>query len=111
VQRLFPLNVSFAIVMRGSDAQAELCEWILAQLDTQGAVTAGEYHITGVNDGLVRLFLPANISTAQALQEVVNRVRTEARAQRVYPLTPRSAVLFRGTPSQVAIAEGLINQR
>lgn len=110
VQRFFAVNMSYAIAMRGSDAQADLCEWMLAHLDTQGTTTTGEYLMTGFNDGLVRVFLPANVPTPDALQEVVNRVRGETRAQRVYPFSPRSAVIFRGTPAQVAIAESLINQ-
>ncbi|HXA50849.1 MAG TPA: hypothetical protein VNV86_11115 [Candidatus Acidoferrum sp.] len=111
VQRFFPVNGSFAITMRGTEAQAELCEWMLAQLDTQGAATAGEYQFPGVYDGVVRVFIAPNASTPQAMQELVNRVRAEARAQRVYPFHSGSAVLFRGTASQVAIAETLISQR
>jgi hypothetical protein len=111
VQRLFPVNRPFAITMRGTEAQAELCEWMLARLDTQGIVTAGEYQFPDVDDGLVRVFIAPGVSTPQTLQELVNRVRAEARAQRVYPFNSGSAVLFRGTPSQVAIAEAMVNQK
>jgi hypothetical protein len=110
VQRFFPFNETFEITMRGSESQAELCEWLLARLDTPSRAAIGEYHFTG-DDGLVRVFVPEGASTPEKLQDLVNHIRERSQAKRVFPYVAGSAVVFRGTPSQVAIAEAVVNQK
>jgi hypothetical protein len=111
VQRFFPFQFSSAIVMRGSTAQAELCQWMLERLDTAGVPAAGEYQVAGSSEGIVRVFTPANAPTPKALQELVNRVRSESQALRVFPVASRSAVVFRGISSQTAIADVVMKDR
>jgi hypothetical protein len=91
--------------MRGTAAQAELCAWLLNRLDTAAPLAAAEYVMTGSNNGVVRLLVPAKAASPEALQAAVNRARTEAQVQRLFPLTSRSAAVFRGTAEQAAIAE------
>jgi hypothetical protein len=47
------------------------------------------------------LFVPANAPTVEA----VTRVQKESQAQRVFLVSSRAAVAFRGTAEQAAIAE------
>ncbi|MBS1853944.1 MAG: hypothetical protein JST11_01160 [Acidobacteria bacterium] len=106
VQRFFPLNQAFAIAVRGTAAQAELSEWLIGRLDTAGAPLEGEYPASGF--GVVRVFAVAETASAQAIQDTVNRIRTEAQAQRVFPATARHAIVFRGTAAQAGVAERLV---
>jgi hypothetical protein len=105
VQRFFPISQSASITMRGTAAQAELCAWMVSRLDTMAPLAAGEYVVPGSNNGVVRLFVPSKAMTPEALQAAVNRARAEAQAQRLFPLSSRSAAVFRGTAEQAAIAE------
>lgn len=102
VQRFFPMNQTHSIVMRGTTAQAELCEWLIPRLDTPGPAIPGEF---AVANGVVRVFVP---TSGQPLQELVNRARSESQAVRVYPLNSRSAVTFRGTTAQAELAAGVL---
>jgi hypothetical protein len=105
VQRFFPLNQSAAIAMRGTASQAELASWLVSRLDTTSPLTTAEYVVTGSNLGVVRLFVPSRAMSPEALQAAVNKARTEAQVQRLYPVSNRSAAVFRGTAEQAAIAE------
>ena len=101
VQRFFPLNQAFAIAMRGTAAQADLCAWLVNRLDTAAAPSPGEYLYPGVANGVVRLFVPSQPPSA----DTVARVRAESQAQKVYLVSARASVAFRGTAEQAAIAE------
>jgi hypothetical protein len=48
--------------------------------------------------------------TPQDLQAIVNLIRTTADIQRVYPYAGRRAIMLRGTPAQIALAEWLFSQ-
>jgi hypothetical protein len=106
VQRFFPVNHVKAILMRGTAAQAELCAWLLARLDTEGPVAAGEVVALGA---VVRVF-PVAMQGPQELMELVNRMRKETQAQRVYPVTSRSVIVFRGTAAQVGMAARVVGE-
>jgi hypothetical protein len=101
VQRFFPVNQLHAITMRGTAAQAELCAWLVNRLDTPATPVAGEYLFPGSPTGVVRLFVPAKTPTI----EVVKQLQIESKAQKVFLVSTRSAVAFRGTAEQAAIAE------
>ncbi len=110
VQRFYPVHQSNAIVMRGSAAQAELCAWLIDRLDTDApAGGAAEFQMVDTRDPVVRLFFPAAAADPQALQQMVNRIRTESQAMRIYPLGARGAIAFRGSAAQAGIAERIVN--
>jgi hypothetical protein len=103
LQRFFPIHQAGAIVMLGTPAQAELANWLLARLDSEGAVAPGEMVALG---GVVRV-VPVN-KDAQEIQALVARVRTESQLQRVYRVSTRNAILLRGTASQVGVATRIL---
>lgn len=58
---------------------------------------------------VLRMFYLGNLSQATDLQEIVNAIRTLLEAPRVLPVQSQSAIIFRGTPDQVALAEKIIH--
>jgi hypothetical protein len=44
------------------------------------------------------------------MQQAVNRIRTEAQAQRVYPLVARRVVALDGTAAQAGVAARVIQE-
>jgi general secretion pathway protein D len=58
---------------------------------------------------VLRTFYLNNFSTVNELQDVSNLIRTILKVERVQQFPAQSAIVMRGTPDQVALAELLIN--
>ncbi len=62
-----------------------------------------------LEQNVIRTFYLSNLSAAAELQEIVNTLRQILELARVQSLATQGAVVVRGTPDQVALAEKLIN--
>ncbi len=62
-----------------------------------------------LEQNVIRTFYLSNLSAPTELQDVVNTLRQILELARVQQLPSQSAVVVRGTPDQVALAEKLIN--
>ena len=58
---------------------------------------------------VLKTFYLANVSQTTEIQEVVNTLRSILEIQKVQPLPSQGAIVVRGTPDQVLLAEKLIN--
>ena len=63
---------------------------------------------TEVEQQVLRTFYLNNFSTVAELQDVTNLIRTILRVERVQQFPAQNAIVMRGTPDQVALAELLI---
>lgn len=61
-----------------------------------------------LEENVVRTFYLSNVATATDLQDVVNALRTVLDLQRIQQLPSQNAIVVRGTPDQLALAEKLI---
>lgn len=57
---------------------------------------------------MVRVFYLKNATTVQELQEISTTVRSVAEIRRAFTYSAQNALLLRGTPDQIALAEKLI---
>jgi general secretion pathway protein D len=64
---------------------------------------------TELEQNVVKTFYLSNAYTTTDIQDAVNTLRTVAEITRVVPLTAQSALVVRGTPDQVALAEKILN--
>jgi general secretion pathway protein D len=62
-----------------------------------------------IEQQVLRTFYLSNLSSTTELQDVTNTLRTVLELQRLQQLPSQNAVVVRGTPDQVALAEKLIN--
>ncbi len=62
-----------------------------------------------LEQSVVKTFYMNNLSQTTELQDVVNTLRTVLEITRVLPLPSQGAIVVRGSPDQVALAEKLIN--
>ncbi len=60
-------------------------------------------------DNVVRVFYLSNLTTPQQLQEVSTVIRTVAGITKVFTYSAMNALIVRGTPDQVLLAEKLVN--
>ncbi len=61
-----------------------------------------------VEQNVIKTFYLSNISTQTELQDIVNALRTVLEIGRVIQLVSQNAIIVRGTPDQVALAEKII---
>jgi general secretion pathway protein D len=61
-----------------------------------------------LEQNLVRTFYVSNLSQPSEYQDIVNTMRTILEVSRITPLPAHGAIVVRGTPDQVALAEKLI---
>ncbi len=62
-----------------------------------------------LEQSVVKVFYLSNVSSANDLQDAVSVVRTVAAVQSVQPVASQDALVIRGTPDQVALAESLLS--
>jgi hypothetical protein len=116
VQRCVADNAPRAVAMRGSADQVALAEWLVHELDKPAGMAtqtsaALEYRIPDKYIPVVRIFYPSHADTPQAMQEVVNTMRSIANIQRLSVYTAAKAVTVRGTGDQIARAEQYLKER
>ena len=62
-----------------------------------------------LEQSVIKTFYLANLSQPTELQDVVNALRQILEISRIQPLPSQSAIVVRGTPDQLALAEKLVN--
>src|SRR5256714_10767526 len=61
-----------------------------------------------VEQSVIKTFYLANLSQPTELQDVVNALRQILEISRIQPLPSQGALVVRGTPDQIALAEKLV---
>jgi general secretion pathway protein D len=64
---------------------------------------------TEIEQNVVKTFYLANLAQTTEMQDIVNTLRTVVEITRVISLASQNAIVIRGTPDQVALAEKLVN--
>ncbi|PYX48679.1 MAG: type II and III secretion system protein [Acidobacteria bacterium] len=62
-----------------------------------------------LDQSVIKTFYLSNLSQATELQDVVNAVRTLMEVQRIQQLQSQNAIIVRGTPDQIALAQKLVD--
>ncbi|HTS29258.1 MAG TPA: hypothetical protein VMH81_25470 [Bryobacteraceae bacterium] len=114
-QRIVAYNEARALVMRDMPDRIAMALWMIDALDKPAAAAASQsasvvqYPMAGTTE-VARVFYASHASTAEAIQNLVNQVRTTTRMQRVVACSSPQAVVLRGTTGQVAMAATLIQE-
>jgi hypothetical protein len=113
IRRMFTVNTSRAVLMRGTLDQMAMAAWLAGELDQPAdahrSQDSGEYRVPGAADDVVQVFSVANAKSVQDFQEIANAVRTAVGIRQVFTYNARLALAVRGTVNQLALAERLIH--
>ena len=91
-------------------------EWLIGQLDRPVDVPNSgmrDFRMAGTvpaSTFAMRVFYVKNVQTPQALQEIINAMRSITEIQRVTAYNPLKAIALRATADQAAAAEWLISR-
>lgn len=113
MNRVFPVNAPGVLLFRGNADSVALAEWLVNQLDLPAGQQGPAPHEQQLNtrfDKVARVFYLTHAGSAQALQQIVTSVRTEAKVARIYPCSQPQALAVRGTADQISAAADLIAQ-
>ena len=97
-----------SVTVQGTSADLALAEWLCHELDQPS--TPRDYLIENSDTPVVRIYYLNNIAGAQALQEVVNALRSVSDLQRAFPYAPQQAIAIRGNAAQAAVADWLLGE-
>ncbi len=115
IRRLFPLSSRRVLTARGTAAQMAMAKWLVNELDkpvrAQSSAVPGplEYLMPGETSGVVRLFYFPTSLTTKELNDIMLAIHSATRTWAVFPISAQKAMVVRGTASQVATAERVIN--
>jgi hypothetical protein len=110
IQRCFPIYPRMVLVIRGSDDQISLANWLLKELDGPGGQGTKEFKAVGPGSQVAQVAY-VNAATPQSLLETVNEIRSQTKMQHVFPFNPQRALALRGTADQLARAQQVIQSR
>lgn len=119
IRRLFTYNALRAVVMRSTPEQAELAEFLFAEID-KPAIERGPSQQSGSSvthiyrpdsaEGVVRVFYLPNTKTVQNFQQLVTTVRSVTNVRRMFTYNAPRAVVMRSTAEEVELTEWLFNE-
>ena len=107
-----------AMAIQTTPAQAAFAHWLVQQLDQPAQPgrqpVSYEFHSPlehpDENASAVRVVFLTHTKTPQALQEMMQVIRTGAEVQRALPIASEDALVLRAKPERIALAEWLIAQ-
>lgn len=108
IRRLFTYNATQTIVMRGTQEQMQLAQWLISELD-KPSDAPGDFRMT--NGDVVHVFYVPGAATVKRLQEIAVEVRRTTGVRRLFTYNTPRAITIRGSSDQIATAARLIKER
>jgi hypothetical protein len=110
VQRMFPYESTKAIIVAAAAEKVAVAGWLVHQLGQPSEHTPAthETQLPGVPDGVVRVFYLFHHNSSPELTALVTELRSATQIQRLFPFSQPAAVILRGRPDQIPLAEAMI---
>ncbi len=102
--------------VRGTANQVALANWLNEELEKpaslQGPAVAGpKFLMPGNDEDIVRVFYLARAGTPREFQQAASQIRTATNIRQGYAYYAQRALVLRGTPGQMEIAEKWISEQ
>jgi hypothetical protein len=116
VRRVFTYNAPKALVVRGTEGQLALIDWMVHELakPANGQTASEAYQYDDAfhdRENIVRVFYVKDAPTVAAFQQVATQIRTATKIRRVFTYNATMAMAVRGTAAQIATAEQMLQDR
>ena len=106
IRRVFTYNARNALMVRGTEAQIGLAEWLVKELAPEPPSSTHRYEMTA-NDDVVRVLRLPHTATVPDFQKAATAIREATQIKRVFTYNAPRAMALRGTADQIALAEKL----
>ncbi len=111
IVRVFTYNGRKALVIRGTDVQMGLAEWLLQELEPKSSPSSAEYRVVPGDlphdENVVRVLYFTHTGSVQDFQKAATQIRTATNITRVFTYNTGRALAVRGTSEKVALADRL----
>jgi hypothetical protein len=105
IRRVYTYNGRNALMVRGTDAQIGLAEWLVKELVPEPPSSTHRREMG--DDDVVRVLRFPHTATVQDLQKAATQIRAATQIKKVFTYNGLRAAAFRGTADQIALAERL----
>jgi hypothetical protein len=112
IRRMFTYNTGHAMAVRGTPEELGMADWLLKQLDKPGpqSQASEEFRVSGAADDVMRVFYLPSSQPVEAFQQSAKQIRTTLEIRRVFTYNALRALSVRGTESQLALAQHMIEE-
>jgi hypothetical protein len=114
IVRVFTYNERKALVVRGTDAQVGLAEWLVKELEPKSSPSSAEYRVVPGDlphdENTVRVLYLTHTRSVQDFQKAATQIRTVTNITRLFTYNGSKALAVRGTAEKVALADRLAQQ-
>jgi hypothetical protein len=111
VVRAFTYNGRSALVIRGTDVQMGLAEWLVKELEPKSSPTSAEFQVVPGDlphdQNVVRVLYLTHTASTRDFQKAATQIRTATNITRVFTYNGGKALAVRGTADQTAMADRL----
>jgi hypothetical protein len=114
--QVFPYSPQNAVMIRGTDSQVAMTEWLFQQLNVPAGVqpvqspAVHQYATPGVANDQVQVLFPTDSWNVLSLQQIANTLRVITQLTKVMQCNATGAVSVRGPTATVALAAWLFSQ-
>ena len=114
IQLAFVMSQPPMLALRGTASQAELGDWLAANLDVPAGSGYSSFSLPPQVDGtedIVRIFFLNAGASPVKIQELATTIRTTVRPKAVFPKFSSAAIVVRGTSSVLSQVQQMIVSR
>ncbi len=109
-RRVFTYNARNALVMRGTDAQMDLAEWLVKEIVPDPPSSSTHQREMAGSFDVVRVLRLPHMATVQDFQKAATQIRAATQIQRIFTYNSIRACAIRGAADQIAMAERMAAQ-
>jgi hypothetical protein len=109
IRRVFTYNARNALMVRGTEAQIALADWLVTEIVPEPPSTTHQREMAG-GDDVVRVLRLPHTETVQDFQKAATQIRQATQIKMVFTYNRLRAAAFRGTADQIAMAERMAAQ-
>lgn len=103
-RRVFTYNARNALMMRGTEAQMGLAEWLLKEIVPEPPSSSTHQREMG-SDDVVRVLRLPHTATVQDFQKAATQIRQTTQIKKIFTYNAPRAMAVRGTADQIVLAE------
>ena len=104
IRRVFTYNARNALMVRGTEAQIALADWLVKEIVPEPPSTTHQREMAG-NDDVVKVLRLPHTATVQDFQKAATQIRQATQIKKVFTYNRLRAAAFRGTADQISLAE------